>query len=115
MKIEGEELNAALAKLLLEAITPETRNGIFAEALKQHVFAPTKDSYGTQHPSLFSKTVKEALEGAVRRVAADFVAQPEQMEKIRDQVKQAFDAMLANGQLAAAVLARMTRAIENWH
>lgn len=113
MKIEGEALTVALAQAVMSAFKPEAMTDVFRESLRYYIFEQTKDQYGS-HPSPFSQAFQKALDTAARKVAEEFIAQPEQMDRIQVLLGQAFNATIADPEYKKKIVDKMARGLGGW-
>ncbi len=108
MEIKGEDLNTALVQAVLTAFKPEQQTAVFREALRQYLFEPQKTQYGS-NPSPFSQAFQKALDDAARKVALEFLAEPEQVDRMRTAMRTAFDKMIESPEVAAALVTKLSQ------
>jgi hypothetical protein len=109
MEIVGDALNAALAQAVLNAFKPETMTEVFRESLREYLFAPQKTQYGVQ-ASPFSQAFQKSLDLAARKVAEEFLAQPEQVTRMQKLLSEAFNQAISDPEYKKRVVERFSRA-----
>jgi hypothetical protein len=102
VEVDKDLLSVALSKALVDAVTVETRDKIFAGALNNYLFAPS-----SRDDAPISQAFRNALDHAVRDLAKEIVSQPDNLERIKAEVQKGLD--LALESIAEQVRGKMTR------
>jgi hypothetical protein len=110
MEIKNEELQKALAAVILNSFSEEQRQTILQDALKDYLFRPVKGNYGEQ-PSPVSQHFQKALDYATRKVADEYVAMPENLTRIQGLMREAFEMVITSEEGKKKMIEKMHRAI----
>src|SRR5690348_9202564 len=102
MEVSGDALQAALARAITDAITPEAQKQIFEKAMLEYLFH--KDSRSATTP--LTDAFKKALNDATATVAQQIVNEPENRAKIATAFQEAFDQVQPT--LVAALVKKLT-------
>lgn len=107
MEVSGDVLQAALAKAITESITPDVRDAVIAKALQQHLFYEDKRN---GNASVITETFKRALNDATSELAKEVVSRPENNERLRVSIQEAFEATISD----KAFIAKISEKMMSW-
>jgi hypothetical protein len=93
MQLSADHLQTLVAKTILDSLTPEKRDELFATAISS-LLATRYSSYSGRTESPLGKLFADAMEQAARKVVTEQLAQPEARAKLDAIVKAALDKAL---------------------
>lgn len=102
MQVDKDVLQAALARAITDSVTPEVQKEVFKQAIEQHLFRTRDGSKG-----VLSESFERALNEATANLAREIVSQPENTQKIREMLQQAFDDTMGSESFLAKIREKM--------
>ena len=103
MQVEGDVLQAALARAILDSVPSEMQKEVFRKALEAYLFH--KDRVGETSP--VQHAFKMALDRATQDLAMEVVNEPENRERIKQAFRESFDQMLSSGEFTEKAVQKM--------
>jgi hypothetical protein len=96
-------LQTALAKALVDAVTPEMQKEVFKEAICEFLFRVDRDGKGALQDSF-----QRALNDATREIAVQMVHQPDILERIKQSVRTAIETALEDRTFIERIQKKLT-------
>jgi hypothetical protein len=110
MEVRTDIMQAAMAKAVLEQITPELQKELFLSAVKTALFeVKDNNGYGPKQ-TVLERECAEALKIVTREIVLNMLRQPALHQLIEMEVKKGVDAVVSAGTIAEDVTTRLKRA-----
>jgi hypothetical protein len=103
-------LQAALAKAITEAVSPEVRKEVFQKAMTNYLFRAAGDT----PRSVITDAFQRALDDATREMARAVVAEPENQKRIRETIQKALEMALDTRALQERLAEKFVKSINGY-
>lgn len=108
MDVNGDALQAALARAVMDSVSAEMQKEIFQKALEQHLFSDRSNR--DRNESVISHAFKRALDQATHKLAEAVVHHPDNKLRIEAAMQKALEEALEEDRFAELIKNRLVRA-----
>jgi hypothetical protein len=114
VSLEKDALQAAMARAIVDSVTPEVQREVFQKAILEHLFTVRRDGYSGKETTTLSEVFAKALDRAVFAITEKVLNEPDNQEMIVSAVRSAFEQTVVKSALLGKLTERLTRNISNW-
>jgi hypothetical protein len=114
VNVDQGVLQTALAKALVDSVTPEMQSQALREAMVGYLYAPQKEPYSGKETTPLSRAFEKSLDAAARQACEEVLSQPENQARIKTTLQAAFEQSMSSTLLTEKLVERFLSNFSRW-